>query len=140
MTQQGKSRRDVLKASAAAVTAASLGAAQVPSATAGESKATFPRTARPIGRVAETTGRSGDLPTPAYARNMRLIGHTDQGGRLDGIQIMVYRGYAYIGHAFSKASALSMSGIPPIPSRLPTSPRHPVPGTFISRLTTTCCW
>jgi hypothetical protein len=33
---------------------------------------------------------------------MRLIGHTDQGDRPDGVQIMVHRGYAYIGHMFSK--------------------------------------
>src|SRR5580692_8677958 len=100
MTQQGKNRRDVLKVTAAAVTAASLGAVRTASAAVGGGKATFPGTARPISRIAETT--ASDLPPPAYARNMRLIGYTDQGGRLDGIQIMVYRGYAYIGHAFSK--------------------------------------
>jgi hypothetical protein len=122
MTQQGKNRRDVLKITAAAATAASLGAAQAPSATAGEGKATFPRTTRPISRVAETTGRSGDLPPPAYARNMRLIGHTDQGGRLDGIQIMVYRGYAYIGHAFSK-------GFSVIDVRDPANPK---PVTYVA--------
>lgn len=33
---------------------------------------------------------------------MRLIGHSDQGGRADGVQLMVHRGYAYIGHMFSK--------------------------------------
>ena len=36
------------------------------------------------------------LPTPQYSRNMRLIGYSDQGGRPDGVQIMVNRGYAYI--------------------------------------------
>ena len=43
-----------------------------------------------------------DLPTPDHASNMRLIGHSDQGGRPDGVQIMVSRGRAYIGHMFSK--------------------------------------
>src|SRR5262249_33277437 len=43
-----------------------------------------------------------DLPIPDYARNMRLIGHSDQGGRPDGVQIMVHRGFAYVGHMFSK--------------------------------------
>jgi hypothetical protein len=43
-----------------------------------------------------------ELPKPDYARNMRIIGHCDQGGRPDGVQIMVHRGYAYIGHMFSK--------------------------------------
>ena len=43
-----------------------------------------------------------ELPKPDYARNMRIIGHTDQGGRPDGVQVMVHRGFAYIGHMFSK--------------------------------------
>jgi hypothetical protein len=46
--------------------------------------------------------RSQDLPVPELARNMRLIGHCDQGGRPDGVQLMVHRGFAYIGHMFSK--------------------------------------
>jgi hypothetical protein len=45
---------------------------------------------------------STDLPRPDYARNMRLVGYCDQGGRPDGVQVMVHRGYAYIGHMFSK--------------------------------------
>ena len=43
-----------------------------------------------------------DLPKPDYARNMRIIGHSDQGGRPDGVQVMVHRGFAYVGHMFSK--------------------------------------
>jgi hypothetical protein len=42
------------------------------------------------------------LPKPDYARNMRLVGCCGQGGRPDGVQIMVHRGYAYVGHMFSK--------------------------------------
>ncbi|MFX8727634.1 hypothetical protein ABTM60_20455, partial [Acinetobacter baumannii] len=42
-----------------------------------------------------------ELPQPDFARNMRLIGHSDQGGRSDGLQIMVHRGYAYIAHPWS---------------------------------------
>jgi hypothetical protein len=45
---------------------------------------------------------STDLPIPSHARNMRLIGYSDQGGRSDGQQIMVHRGYAYIGHVCSR--------------------------------------
>src|SRR5262249_27290805 len=37
-----------------------------------------------------------------YAHKMRIIGHCDQDGRPDGVQLMVHRGYAYIGHMFSK--------------------------------------
>lgn len=43
-----------------------------------------------------------DLPEPDYAHNMRIIGHSDQGGRPDGVQVMVHRGFAYVGHMFSK--------------------------------------
>jgi hypothetical protein len=43
-----------------------------------------------------------DLPKPDYARNMRIVGYSDQGGRPDGVQVMVHRGYAYVGHMFSK--------------------------------------
>jgi hypothetical protein len=45
---------------------------------------------------------SADLPKPDYAHNMRVVAHCDQGGRPDGVQIMVHRGHAYIGHMFSK--------------------------------------
>jgi len=42
-----------------------------------------------------------DLPQAVYARNMRLVGHSNQGGRGDGLQVMVHRGYAYVGHPWS---------------------------------------
>jgi hypothetical protein len=45
---------------------------------------------------------ASDLPAPDYANNMRLIGHCDQGGRPDGMQLMVHCGYAYIAHMFSQ--------------------------------------
>ncbi|MGH7126090.1 MAG: LVIVD repeat-containing protein [Stellaceae bacterium] len=35
------------------------------------------------------------------ARNIKYISHSDQGGRGDGVQVMVHRGYAYIGHGYS---------------------------------------
>lgn len=43
-----------------------------------------------------------DLPIPDFARNMKLIGHSDQGGRPDGVQLMVNKGFAITGHMFSK--------------------------------------
>ncbi|MFE8117207.1 LVIVD repeat-containing protein [Brenneria goodwinii] len=49
---------------------------------------------------------SSPLPTPEYSRNMRLIGHSDQGGRPDGVQVMVHRGYAYIGHMVSQGVSI----------------------------------
>jgi hypothetical protein len=47
-----------------------------------------------------------DLPTPDYARNMRLIGHSDQGGRGDGLQVMVHRGRAYVAHPWSSGFSI----------------------------------
>ena len=47
-----------------------------------------------------------DLPTPSHARNMKLIGHSDQGGRPDGQQIMLHKGYAYIGHVCSRGFSI----------------------------------
>lgn len=43
---------------------------------------------------------------PDYVRNMRLVGHSDQGGRGDGVQLIVHRGYAYVGHMFSKGFSI----------------------------------
>ena len=57
------------------------------------------------------------LPKPDYAtKNMRLVGYSDQDGRCDGVQIMVHRGYAYIGHIFSK-------GFSVVDVRDPTHPK-----------------
>ncbi|MDQ0391894.1 hypothetical protein J3R73_001686 [Labrys monachus] len=49
---------------------------------------------------------TADIMTPDLARNMRLIGHCDQGGRGDGVQIMVENGFAYIGHLFSQGFSI----------------------------------
>ncbi|HET9903912.1 MAG TPA: hypothetical protein VFQ27_09460 [Xanthobacteraceae bacterium] len=57
-----------------------------------------------------------DLPKPEHARNMRIVGYSDQGGRPDGVQVMVHRGHAYVGHMFSK-------GFSVIDVRDPTQPR-----------------
>lgn len=45
---------------------------------------------------------SQDLPKPDYAKNMKLIGYSDQGGRPDGVQLMINKGFAFTGHMFSK--------------------------------------
>jgi hypothetical protein len=47
---------------------------------------------------------------------MHLIGHSDQGGRPDGVQLMVHRGFAYVGHMFSK-------GFSVLDVRDPSNPR-----------------
>ncbi len=43
-----------------------------------------------------------NLPEPDFARNLELIGHSDQGGRSDGVQLMVNKGYVFTGHMFSQ--------------------------------------
>jgi hypothetical protein len=63
-----------------------------------------------------------DLPKPDFARNMRIIGYSDQGGRPDGVQIMVERGFAYVGHMFSK-------GFSVVDVR---DPRDPKPANYIA--------
>ncbi|MBJ7221622.1 MULTISPECIES: LVIVD repeat-containing protein [unclassified Brenneria] len=65
---------------------------------------------------------STPLPTPEYSRNMRLIGHSDQGGRPDGVQVMVHRGYAYIGHMVSQG--VSIVDV--------CDPKNPKPAGFIA--------
>src|SRR3984893_4239059 len=35
------------------------------------------------------------------SRNIKFLSHSDQGRRGDGVQVMVHRGFAYIGHGFS---------------------------------------
>src|SRR3954451_6697762 len=63
------------------------------------------------------------LPQPDFATpNMRLVGYSDQAGRCDGVQIMVHRGYAYVGHIFSK-------GFSVIDVR---DPKAPVPVNYIA--------
>ncbi|MGN6572461.1 MAG: LVIVD repeat-containing protein [Pseudolabrys sp.] len=42
-----------------------------------------------------------DLPRPDFAHRMRIVGHSDQGGRPDGMQLMVHRGHAFVSHMFS---------------------------------------
>ena len=64
---------------------------------------------------------SHDLPEPDYVKNMKLIGHTDQGGRPDGVQIMVNKGHAFVGHMFSK-------GFSVIDVR---DPRQPKPAKYV---------
>ncbi|MCO5146219.1 MAG: hypothetical protein M9895_08575 [Aquamicrobium sp.] len=49
---------------------------------------------------------SDDLPRPDYARNMKLIGHSGIGGRGDGLQVMVHRGFAYVAHPWSQGFSI----------------------------------
>ena len=70
-----------------------------------------------------------DLPKPSHARNMRLLAHSDQGGRPDAVQLMVHRGFGYVGHIFSK-------GFSVIDLR---DPRNPRPAAYIPAPPNTWC-
>jgi hypothetical protein len=37
----------------------------------------------------------------ATAKNVRLLSRCDQGGRLDGVQVIVHKGHAFVGHMFA---------------------------------------
>ena len=56
------------------------------------------------------------MGAPELARDITLLGHTDQGGRGDGVQVMVGGGHAYVGHMFS-------NGVTVLDVRDPRDPR-----------------
>ena len=60
------------------------------------------------------------LETPDFAKGIKYLGHTLQGDRADGMQLMVHKGYAYVSHMFS-------NGFTVIDVR---DPRKPVPGKY----------
>ncbi len=61
------------------------------------------------------------LPRPDYAKAMTLIGHSDQGGRPDGVQLMVNKRHAFVGHMFSKGFSVVDC----------TDPRAPKPVAYV---------
>ena len=63
------------------------------------------------------------LPAPQYARNMKLVGRNDQGGRPDAVQIMVLDGFAYVGHLFSNGFSVIDVRDPKSPSFVEYFPR-----------------
>lgn len=80
------------------------------------------------------------LPQPEYSRNMRLIGHSNQGGKPDGVQVMVHRGYAYVGHMVSQGVSIIdvRDAKNPRPAGFIAAP--PIPGTYTYKSMMTCCW
>lgn len=58
---------------------------------------------------------------PDYGYNFSFVAHSDQGGRPDGCQIMVYDGFAYIAHAFSDGFSI-------VDVR---DPAHPQPSGYV---------
>jgi len=72
---------------------------------------------------------TAEVPKPSHARNMRLLAQSDQGGRPDAVQLMVHRGYGFVGHIFSK-------GFSVIDLR---DPRNPRPAAYIAAPPNTWC-
>src|SRR6516165_4001258 len=59
------------------------------------------------------------------ARNIEFVGHTDQGGRGDGVQVMVARGHAYIGTRVSRGVMVTDVTDPRKPKPVNFAPIHP---------------
>jgi hypothetical protein len=55
------------------------------------------------------------------ARNIAFVGHTDQNGRGDGVQVMVHNGYAYVGTRVSRG--VNVTDV--------RDPRNPKPVNFL---------
>ena len=56
-------------------------------------------------RSADLLARAGQgeaaVPAAGIGRRIRHLSYSDQGGRPDGVQVMVNRGHVYVGHMFS---------------------------------------
>jgi hypothetical protein len=59
---------------------------------------------------------------PVSARNIEFVGHTDQNGRGDGVQVMVHKGHAFVGHMFS--DGITITDV--------SDPRRPRPVNFVA--------
>jgi hypothetical protein len=62
---------------------------------------------------------------PDAASGFVFVGHSDQGGRSDGTQVMVSRGHAYIGHPFSHGFSIIDVGDPRCPETVGFVPCSP---------------
>ncbi len=60
--------------------------------------------------------------TPLRGRNIKWLGHSELGGRPDGVQVMFHEGYAYVGHPFSGGGATVVDV---------RDPRNPTPVNFL---------
>jgi hypothetical protein len=59
---------------------------------------------------------------PVSARNIEFVGHTPQNGRGDGVQVMVHKGHAFVGHMFSDGFTITDV----------SDPRQPRPVNFVA--------
>jgi hypothetical protein len=59
------------------------------------------------------------------ARNVVFVGYSDQGGRPDGVQVMVNKGHAYVAHPFSTGATVIDVRDPRAPRPVNFLPVHP---------------
>lgn len=64
-------------------------------------------------------------PVVESARNVKFVGYSDQGGRPDGVQVMVHRGHAYVSHPFSAGATVIDVSDPRQPKAVNFLPVHP---------------
>jgi len=64
-------------------------------------------------------------PVVESARNVKFVGYCDQGGRPDGVQVMVNRGHAYVSHPFSAGASVIDVRDPRQPKAVNFLPVHP---------------
>jgi hypothetical protein len=81
-----------------------------------------------------------DLPKPDFARNMKLIGHSDIGGRGDGLQLMVHHGHAYVAHPWSQGFSIVDVRDPKKPKTVNYVQATATHGTSICKPMGICCW
>jgi hypothetical protein len=62
---------------------------------------------------------------PESARNVRFVGYSDQGGRPDGVQVMVNKGHAFVSHPFSAGATVLDVRDPRRPAAVAFLPVHP---------------
>src|ERR1700739_1624614 len=70
-------------------------------------------------------GRKQAMIVPEGAQNIEFLGHTDQGGRGDGVQVMVARGHAYIGTRVRRGVMVTDVRDPRQPKPVNFIPMHP---------------
>src|SRR5438045_8244452 len=54
----------------------------------------------PLAALAATAKPPEPVPPQGIGHRIRHISYSDQGGRPDGVQVMVNRGHVYVGHMF----------------------------------------
>lgn len=74
------------------------------------------------GDTAKNPTAPAGAPRASHSANIRFLARSDQGGRPDGTQVMVFRRHAFIGHMFSDGISVIDVG----------DPRHPTPVAFLA--------